>query len=122
MTAVVQAFDIGVVPSIACEASSFSLMEQMAAERPMVVSDHGGSKEIVRDRVDGFVVPAGAVEPIENALRMLAANAALRSEMGASARLRVLNDFTVEIFAHRTLEAYREALAIHRSRVASKTV
>lgn len=119
MTAVVHAFDIGLVPSIACEASSFSLMEQMAAERPMLVSDHGGSKEIVRDRVDGFVVPAGTVEPLENALRTLAENAALRSEMGANARRRILSDFTVQVFAQRTLEAYREALAIHRSRGSS---
>ena len=114
MPACIQAFDIGVQPSIDCEASSFSLMEQMATEKPIVTSDHGGSKEIVRDGVDGFVVPAGTVQPLAEALRSLIADPARRIEMGRSARRRILDQFTHKAFANRTLTAYHEALVIHR--------
>lgn len=114
----VQAFDIGVQPSIACEASSFSLMEQMAAGKPIVTSDHGGSKEIVRDGMDGYVVPAGTVKPLQVALASLIRDPNRRAEMGRAARQRILDHFTVGIFVDRTLEAYHRALQIHRERTA----
>lgn len=111
-----QAFDIGVQPSIDCEASSFSVMEQMATGKPIVTSDHGGTKEIVRDGVDGFVVPQGTVEPLAKALRNLVEDGPLRTRMGASARQRVSDEFTLGLLAQRTLDAYGRALAIHAGR------
>lgn len=113
-----QAFDIGVQPSIDCEASSFSLMEQMATEKSIVTSDHGGSKEIVRDKKDGYVVPQGTVEPLANALAALIEDASLRAEMGCSARQRILDDFTLEAFAARTVDAYHRAVSVARARKA----
>ncbi len=111
-----QAFDVGVQPSIDCEASSFSVMEQMATEKPIITSDHGGTKEIVRDGIDGFVVPQGTVEPLAAALRKLIVDDALRRTMGASARQRVIDEFTLDLLAERTLGAYRRALAVHQVR------
>ena len=46
-----QAFDIGVQPSVDCDTSSFSLKEQMAAEKPVIASDYGGLVEIVTDEI-----------------------------------------------------------------------
>lgn len=112
----IQAFDIGVQPSIDCEASSFSVMEQMATEKPIVTSDHGGTKEIVRDGMDGFVVPQGTVAPLADALRKLVVDESLRRRMGISARRRVSDEFTLELLARRTLDAYARALAVHGSR------
>jgi glycosyltransferase involved in cell wall biosynthesis len=111
-----QAFDIGVQPSIDCEASSFSLMEQMALEKPIVTSTHGGSKEIVRDGVDGFVVAEGTVDPLREALHRVISDAGLRLKMGRSCRGRILDDFTIQRFADRTLEGYAEAIGVHRKR------
>ncbi|MCC6794158.1 MAG: glycosyltransferase family 4 protein [Candidatus Hydrogenedentes bacterium] len=111
-----QAFDIGVQPSIDCEASSFSVMEQMATGKPIVASDHGGTKEIVRDGLDGFIVPQGTVEPLTAALRKLIADSSLRQQRGASARQRVSDEFTLDLLAQRTADAYRRALAIHAER------
>lgn len=112
----IQAFDIGVQPSVDCEASSFSVMEQMATEKPIVTSDHGGTKEIVRHGIDGFVVPQGTVPPLADALRTLLANPSMRERMGRSARDRIAREFTVDLLAARTVEAYRRAIAIHRER------
>ena len=112
----VQAFDIGVQPSVGCDTSSFSLKEQMAAEKPVVASDYGGLKEIVTDGIEGFVVPAGTVEPLAAALRRLIENTDLRGPMGKAGRKRVLREFTVQVFAARTVEAYCRALAVHRAR------
>ena len=111
-----QAFDIGVLPSIDCDTSSFSLKEEMAAEKPVIASDYGGLREILSDGVEGFVVPAGTVEPIGSALRRLLQDPGLREKMGKAGRLRVLRDFTIEIFSERTIAAYRRALKLRQGK------
>lgn len=108
-----QAFDVGIQPSIDCDTSSFSLKEQMAAEKPVIASDYGGLVEIVTPGVEGLVVPSGTVEPLAEAIRTLCLNADLRSGMGRAGRQRVLREFTIQVFARRTLEAYRCALGVH---------
>ncbi|MBI3119431.1 MAG: glycosyltransferase family 4 protein [Candidatus Hydrogenedentes bacterium] len=115
----IQAFDIGVQPSIDCDTSSFSLKEQMAAEIPVIASNYGGLREIVTDGVEGCVVPAGTVTPLASALRRMLSSEELRRKMGVAARRRVLREFSVEVFAERTVRAYEKALQIHRERTAS---
>jgi glycosyltransferase involved in cell wall biosynthesis len=116
MAGCVQALDIGVQPSIDCDTSSFSLKEQMAAEKPVVASEYGGLPEIIDDGVEGFLVPAGESAPLVAPLARLASDPGLRARMGAAGRARVERDFTVQTFAARTLEAYRQAIAIHAAR------
>jgi len=111
-----QAFDIGVQPSTDCDTSSFSLKEQMAAQKPVIASDYGGLTEIVSDGVEGFIVPTGTVDPLAKAIRTLALDPARRLAMGQAGRERVLRDFTVQVFAKRTVEAYERAIEIHRAR------
>jgi len=112
----VQAIDIGVQPSVDCDTSSFSLKEMMAAEKPVIASDYGGLKEIVADGVEGLVVATGEVEPLAQALRTLLRDPNLRATLGVAGRRRVLRDFTVQIFAARTAEAYQRAIEIHHER------
>jgi len=111
-----QAFDIGVLPSIDCDTSSFSLKEEMACAKPVVASNYGGLKEILNDGVEGFVVPAGTVEPIAACLRRLLNDPALRERMGNTGRKRVLREFTLDVFADRTVEAYGRAMHHHQVR------
>ena len=114
MPACVQAFDIGVQPSIDCDTSSFALKEQMAAGKPVVASDYGGLTEIVTDGDEGRIVPAGSIAPLSKALGDLLRDADSRAVMGERARERVLREFTIEAFAEKTVAAYRTALEFHR--------
>ena len=109
-----QAFDIAVLPSIDCDTSSFSLKEEMAAEKPVIASDYGGLKEIVSDGVEGLVAPAGRVAPLAAALRRLMDDPDARRRMGEFGRKRVLREFSIEGFAERTVAAYECAIKIHR--------
>ncbi|MBI2422046.1 MAG: glycosyltransferase family 4 protein [Candidatus Hydrogenedentes bacterium] len=112
----VQAVDFGAQPSIDCDTSSFSMKEQMAAGKAVIASDYGGLKEILRDGVEGFVVPTGTVEPIAQGLRQLTMNPALRIKMGEQGRKHILREFTLEVYAQRTADAYRRALSLfHRA-------
>jgi len=111
-----QAFDIGALPSIGCDTSSFSLKEEMAAEKPIVASDYGGLKEIISDGVDGLVVPTRSVQPLASALRRLLQDPDTRRRMGETGRRRVQREFSIDIFAERTESAYFRALSIHQER------
>lgn len=119
MSFCVHAFDLGVQPSIDCDTSSFSLKELMAAEIPVVASDYGGLREIVTDGMEGYVVPAGTVVPLASAIRRLLDAPELCRKMGAAGRRRVLREFSVGIFAERSLKAYEKAIQIHRERTSS---
>lgn len=116
MVTCTQAFDIGILPSIDCDTSSFSLKEEMAAEKPIIASDYGGLTEIVTDGVEGLIAEAGTVAPLASAMRRLLDDAELRQRMGVAGRKRVLREFTVQVFAERTIEAYRRAMTIHQER------
>lgn len=109
-----QAMDIATLPSIECDLSSFVVKEKMAAGKPLVVSDHGGLPEDVDDGVEGFVVPAGTVEPLADALRALANDPAKREAMGQAGRERALQRYTMERYVRETIEAYREAMRIRQ--------
>jgi glycosyltransferase involved in cell wall biosynthesis len=58
----------------------------MSAGLPVIVSDHAGSAEIVRDGVNGFVVPARDAGALVDRIALLLSDADLRTRMGAAAR------------------------------------
>lgn len=113
MAECVQTFDIGVQPSVCFDTSSFSLKEQMAAGKPVIASDFGGLTEIVTNGVEGFLVPVRSVEPLAEALYKLYISPELRQMMGDAGRNRVLQEFTIEAFARKTLAGYRHALEMN---------
>ncbi len=116
-----QAFDVGVLPSIGCDTSSFSLKEEMAAEKPVIASDYGGLKEILDDGQEGYVVPTATVQPLGAALRRMLEDPGERVRLGRAARARVLREFSIETFAEKTLGAYHRAIKLHQQRI-GKTV
>jgi len=109
----IQAFDISVQPSLR-ETSSFSLKEQMAAEKAVITSDYAGCLEIVDDGVEGFTVPVGTVEPLAAAIRHLTLDPVLRARMGRAGRERVLREFNVQEFCRRTVATYHKALELRK--------
>jgi colanic acid/amylovoran biosynthesis glycosyltransferase len=77
------------------EGISNAALEAMSCGVPVVTSDCGGMREAVNDGVEGFVVPVRNVQATATALLKLARDAALRRGLGAAARARVLNEFTL---------------------------
>ena len=71
-----------------------TLVEAAAAGRPIVTTDAPGCREVVRDGIEGFLVPPGDVEAAAQALVRLANDPALRARMGAAANARFYERFT----------------------------
>ncbi|MBK7769101.1 MAG: glycosyltransferase family 4 protein [bacterium] len=102
------AFDVQVVSSLA-EPCGLATLEAMAQSRPVVVTDSGGSPELVADGCEGFLVPPGDPERLAIRLDCLLDSPGLRREMGRRGRSRVERDFGVGLMAERTESVYRAA-------------
>jgi len=107
-------FDIVVLPSL-WEGMSNSLLEAMAAGKPVVATDVGGSSEVVIDGKPGFLVPPKAPEALAGAVLHLLTDPELARDLGKAGRIRVEAEFTPEIMVARLEELYDSLLAARGS-------
>lgn len=85
--------DIFVAPSIANESFGVAVVEAMACEVPVIVTEVDGFKEVVEANVTGYIVKKGDINSISDTLKKLISNNNLREKMGKDARKRVLEKF-----------------------------
>jgi glycosyltransferase involved in cell wall biosynthesis len=111
-------FDVQVLPSRA-EPFGLVTLEAMAQACPVVVTDSGGSPEIVRDGVEGFLVRPGDAAQLAGRLDVLLDSPGLCREMGRRGRRRVVEDFSLEMMLDRTEQVYRQALGRPAASVAA---
>jgi glycosyltransferase involved in cell wall biosynthesis len=102
------ACDVFVLPSIKREGLARSLIEAMAYGVAPVVTNCGGSPELVIDGESGLVVPVEDPQALAAALERLYRDPALRRRFGAAARARIGTSFRIEDTIARTLALYRE--------------
>jgi L-malate glycosyltransferase len=111
--AVLASLDISVLPSRS-ESLSNVVLESMAAGLPVVATNVGGNRELIRDGEDGLLVPLGDEEALSCALERLLLDVELRREMGHRARASVLANYTVEKIRDQYQDLYRSLLAAKR--------
>lgn len=92
---ILDAADLGVLPSLH-EAVPISIIEQMAAALPVVVSDVGGLPDTVADGEEGLVVPPGDVDALADAIGRLVGDDETRRAMGKRGRLRAEKEYSIE--------------------------
>jgi glycosyltransferase involved in cell wall biosynthesis len=92
------ASDVFVFPTL-LEGMPLVVVEAMACGLPVIATARGPD-EVVRDGIDGFIVPPRDPEAIASCLDRLHRDPSLRARMGAAARERS-RDFSWEVFASR---------------------
>jgi type III pantothenate kinase len=85
------------------------LFEAMASSTAVVATNTGGTPEIVRDGVEGLLVPPRDPAALADAIGRLLADAALRARLGAAGVARARTEFTVERHVARTAAVYDAA-------------
>lgn len=85
-----------------------SVLQYLAAGRPVVLFDLPGIDEIVSDGVNGFVVPQGDWIGFFDRLTSLVTSPERRAAMAANARKTRLERWDAEFMAERTLAIYQE--------------
>jgi phosphatidyl-myo-inositol alpha-mannosyltransferase len=107
---VLEQADILCAPSLGGESFGMVLTEAFAAGTPVVASDIAGYRDVVRDGVDGMLVPVGDAQSLAEALRDLYDEPLRRTEM-ARAAARDVERFAWPRVAAEVLNAYQDALA-----------
>jgi len=103
---VLAAADLFVFPSES-EGLSHALLEAMAVGLPVVASDIPGNAQAVRDGVEGLLVPPRDVAALAAAIEKILADPYRASLLGAAARLRVEECFSLD----RMVDAHRDLFA-----------
>jgi glycosyltransferase involved in cell wall biosynthesis len=103
-----RAADIFALPSRR-EAFGMVLLEAMASSLPVVATRAGGIPEIVEDRRTGLLVPPADPPAMAAAMIDLARDRIMRTVLAAAGTASVIENFTLEAMARRTLDVYREA-------------
>ncbi len=103
--------DVAVLPSLKREGLSRGIIEAMIGGAVPIVTDSGGSPELVQDGNSGFVVATGESQPFTDRIVELYNDRELHQRMSDSARERIRRDFTVEETARQTMALYREMLS-----------
>jgi len=85
MPAAYRQADIFVLPS-QNEGMSIAVLEAMASGLPVVVTDTGGTAELVREGVNGYIVPWADAPALTDALVALALDEQARRRMGQESR------------------------------------
>jgi glycosyltransferase involved in cell wall biosynthesis len=106
-----KAFDIFVMSSVT-EGLGTSLLDAMAAGKPVVATMAGGIPEVVIDGETGFLVPPRDHDAMAGAIVKLLKDDALRHRMGEAGRARVRTIFSAERMVQETLRVYQR-VALH---------
>lgn len=86
------------------------LLEAASCGRAIVATDVQGCREIVKNEVNGLLVPPSDARALAAAIGRLLREPALRGRMGAQGRALVEEHFTIESVTRATLSLYRQLL------------
>jgi glycosyltransferase involved in cell wall biosynthesis len=103
------AFDVLFQPSL-WEAMSVVLLEAMAASKPLVATRVGEAPHFVEEGVDCLLVNPRDIDGMAAALIKVIENPALRARMGAAARTKWQQHFTVEHMTRAYEKVYAQML------------
>ncbi len=107
---VLAACDACILPAIKREGLPKSIIEGMVNQVTPIVTNTGGSPELVEPGVSGLIIEASSSQAISDAITQLARNPQHNRSMGIAAQARIQNDFNTMATIRKTLGLYRELL------------
>lgn len=100
--------DIFVFPSYYREGIPKVLLEAAAMEKPIVAAENVGTREVVEDGVNGFLVKPQKSQDLSEAIVKLVENLELRQRFGMAGRQKILQQFDDKIVINKTMEVYEK--------------
>ncbi len=102
--------DIVLLPS-RWENAPYTVLEAMAAGRPLVASRVGGIPEMVEDGREAILAPDRDLSAHLTAVERLLDDRELAGRLGSASRVRVAREFSAERMAASSLEVYQSVLS-----------
>jgi glycosyltransferase involved in cell wall biosynthesis len=107
---VMAALDVLALPSTKSEATSQVLLQALAVGTPVVATTVGGSPEVIRDGVTGWLVPPADSTALANAILRLLRDPDRAREMARAGQAEVRAEQSIDAVMARTTQVYRTLL------------
>lgn len=101
--------DLFVLPSV-WEVLPIAILEAMSSGKPVVCTTAGGNRELVRDGVNGYVVPMRSPEALADRINALLADPEQMATMGRQSRKIAEEEFDWKLIAAKTIQVYEGVL------------
>ena len=105
---VLAACDACILPAIKREGLPKGIIEGMVHQVTPIVTDTGGSPELIEPGVSGLIIEAGSASAISEAITYLAKNPLQNKQMAIAAQTRIQRDFNILATIEQTLVLYSE--------------
>lgn len=92
------------------ETAPMVIAESMSMGLPVIATNVGGIKYMIKDKSNGFIVEPGNIEQLSNSIVQLIQNPQLRKVMGQKAREDAFNRYDPQKIALKTYDVYKEIL------------
>ena len=95
--------EVCLYPSTAAEPFGLTMLEAMAMEKPMIVTNMGGMPEVIRDGINGFIVPVRDFEMLAAKIcQLLEDEKLLKIYMPIlKADFKILEDYSFDSFSNK---------------------
>jgi glycosyltransferase involved in cell wall biosynthesis len=93
------------------EGFSNVIVQAMACGLPAICTTNTGGEDIIRNGIDGFIIPIRNVDALKEKIVYLYRYPQVSKEMGKQARKRVESSFTWQHYGDRIIEIYRRILS-----------
>ncbi len=100
---------VAILPSIWYDNSPIAISESMAFGSPVIVSDCGGTKEMIEDGKSGFIFKTGNVADLANKMQRFINNNELVQSMGEKAEKHIRSLNNEEEYYQKLMEIYKKA-------------
>ncbi len=109
--AIIGSCNVCVLPSLKREGLPKVVIEAMSYAVPPIVTDSGGSPELIVDKKSGFIVPSGSAKAIAEAIMYLYSYPDEREQIGKNAQERIRSQFRIEDTIEKTFNLYQQLLS-----------
>jgi len=101
-----KAFDIYVCSSVK-EGLSYTLIEAMQTELPIVATNVGGNSELIINNKTGVLIKPQNQQELTNSINYLIKDKALSNKLGVNAKQKAMNEFSLESMISKTKKIYK---------------
>jgi len=100
----------GYINTSVSEGQSISLLEAMAAEKPAIVTEVGGMKEMVTDLQTAIVIPPRSSEEVGNSILVLKREEKLREQLRQAAKQEIIRHYSSTVMTQKLKELYYQMI------------
>ena len=92
------------------EGLSMVQLQAMACGLPVICTKNSGGEEIIKDGIDGYILPIRDMEELKRKILYLYENKSVCNQMGKMAQKKIINAFSWERYGKNVISTYDKLL------------